>query len=153
MHSIRNIAFTHHNLELPVIGCLHLDDEVRALNLQELKNLTEMDELMYLSTCNRVEFTFTAPAHVDSKHVLSKIVDRLDRASAEDKQLLLANASIHEGEAAVRHTLEVASSLDSLVVGEREIITQVRTSYERSKDNGLTGEMLKLLVKKYLHHQ
>ena len=42
----------------------------------------------------------------------------------------------------------VAASLDSLVVGEREIITQVRNAYERCNHLGLTGDMIRLVIKR-----
>ena len=49
---------------------------------------------------------------------------------------------------AVRHLFKVASSIDSLVLGEREIITQVRTAYENCLEMGMTGDVLRLLIQK-----
>ncbi|MCC6601018.1 MAG: glutamyl-tRNA reductase, partial [Crocinitomicaceae bacterium] len=55
---------------------------------------------------------------------------------------------VFEGEEALKHLFEVASSLDSLVVGEREIITQVRNAYELCHKLDLTGDLLRLVVQK-----
>ena len=51
---------------------------------------------------------------------------------------------------AVKHALSVASSIDSMIVGEREIITQVRGAYEASKSYGLTGDFIRLLTRKVI---
>jgi glutamyl-tRNA reductase len=63
-------------------------------------------------------------------------------------QFVCQNAEYHEGMDAVSHLFRVASSIDSLVLGEREIITQVRKAFEKSKNLGLTGDFLRLLVEK-----
>jgi glutamyl-tRNA reductase len=148
MQNIRAIAFTHHHLELPLIGKLHLDDSVRKDKLSALAHTEGLDELMYISTCNRVAFIFTASPCVDTRTVAQRIVSQLSSATASEKQLLVDGCRCMDGDAAVRHMFEVASSLDSLVVGEREIITQIRTSFEQSKKDGLTGHLLQVLVKK-----
>ena len=55
-----------------------------------------------------------------------------------------AGVGVAAGIDAVEHVLKVASSIDSLVVGEREIITQVRQSYEQSKELGLSGDFIRV---------
>ena len=60
---------------------------------------------------------------------------------------LTNNAEVFVGEEAVEHILKVASSLESLVVGEREIITQVRKAYDFCNLLGLTGDFTRLLIK------
>ncbi len=71
---------------------------------------------------------------------------RPDLASATIAKTAAAMQLLH-GVAAVRHLLEVAASMDSLVVGEREIIRQLRESYDRSRALGLTGDHLRLLLR------
>ena len=58
------------------------------------------------------------------------------------------SASVYSGIDAIRHLFHVSSSLDSLIVGEREIITQVRKAYTTSKDAGLSGTYIRLAVQK-----
>ena len=60
----------------------------------------------------------------------------------------LPNFEIYQGSDAVMHLFNVASSLDSMVIGEREIITQVRTAYEKASALSLTGDLLRLVIKK-----
>ena len=52
-----------------------------------------------------------------------------------------------ESEEAIRHLFNVASSIDSLIVGEREIITQVRNAYEKSNEQSLTGDLIRIIIK------
>jgi glutamyl-tRNA reductase len=60
----------------------------------------------------------------------------------------IENSQVFEGEHALRHLFSVASSIDSLVVGEREIITQVRNAYEKCNELGLTGDLIRLAIKR-----
>lgn len=52
------IAFTHRNLDVSDIGKLHIEETKQQNRLQSLKELLGLTELMFLSTCNRVEFVF-----------------------------------------------------------------------------------------------
>ena len=72
----------------------------------------------------------------------------LNSRLTETEALQLASgAEVFEGPEGVQHLLRVASSLESLVVGEREIITQVRKAYDICNQMGLTGDFLRLLVR------
>jgi len=64
-----------------------------------------------------------------------------------ESKKLSEGAEIYKGVDAVEHMLRVASSLDSMVVGEREIITQVRKAYDFCDSLGLTGDFIRLLTK------
>ncbi|MFO0005579.1 MAG: glutamyl-tRNA reductase, partial [bacterium] len=77
-------------------------------------------------------------------NVIQLINPRLDY---NDQQLLSQNARCFSGNSAIQHCFEVAASLDSLVVGEREIITQFRKAYELCHQIGTTGDFIRLLVK------
>lgn len=147
MDRIKTIALTHRNLELADIGLFHFEDEALQERATKLRESGMVEELMYLSTCNRVEFIFTSPMPLDAAHCrayLEKLAPELDK----NKLDLMANsAELHSGDEAIEHVFRVASSLDSMVVGEREIITQVRQAFERSKALGLTGDRLRLLTR------
>ena len=70
------------------------------------------------------------------------------RPDLSEKSVALLSQKIQmlHGGNAVRHLLEVASSTDSLVVGEREILRQLREAYERCRTNGLTGDHIRLAM-------
>lgn len=103
---------------------------------------------MYLATCNRIEFMFSLPS--PPKEDFAKDFIKLFHPEWNEQEVKwgLGNALVLYGESAVKHLIEVASSLDSLIVGEREIITQVRQGYEWSNANGLTDDYIRILVRK-----
>jgi glutamyl-tRNA reductase len=102
---------------------------------------------MFLSTCNRVEFLVVTENEI-SEAVLSELYRSINsRISDEELKELIIGTSVYENEKGLTHLFEVSSSLDSLVVGEREIITQVRKAYEYCNILGLTGDVIRLAIK------
>ena len=141
------IAFTHKNLDLNQIGKLHIEEKETSTRLSELKKDIGVSEIMYLSTCNRVEFLLVSETP-DKRYELDLFLKSLyPKLSQNDLQVIKEGAEVFEGEQAIRHLFNVASSIDSLVVGEREIITQVRNAYEQSNKQNLTGDLIRLIIK------
>lgn len=106
-----------------------------------------MDEVMYLSTCNRVEFIFTLPHYVCPGVTAQLLKATGINLSDEEIRAIAARAERHNGVEAAEHLLNVASSLDSAVIGEREIITQLRKAYEESVAMQLSGDDLRLIIR------
>ena len=148
MNSIQIIAFTHKNFEFDEIGLFHLNDIDRCTKLKELKDKLNFDEIMYLSTCNRVEFIISNNQIFD-KAILKKFI-RIINKDFTNHQIDDFSSRLENfiNQSAVHHLFSVASSLDSLVVGEREIITQVRKAYENCKQYGLCGDVLRVFIQK-----
>jgi glutamyl-tRNA reductase len=141
------IAFTHRNTPLEEVGRYHADPEIRESVLQNLRNALNIKELMYLSTCNRVEFLLVSDESLDQKFLAKFFKSFKPEWSNAEIVESATRAITFEGESAVKHFFSVASSLDSLVVGEREIITQVRTAFEESSSYKLTGDFIRLMIK------
>jgi glutamyl-tRNA reductase len=148
LEQIKVIAFTHKNIDLKDVGRFHIEPTQWESRLPALKSSIGINELMYLSTCNRVEFILHHEEKL-SKSFLHRFFAAFNpEFTKEDVDFAVHKARVFEGESAMLHMLEVASSMDSLVVGEREIITQVRTSFERCREIGITGDVIRLLIKK-----
>ena len=144
-------------MKVLIIGLNHktADVEIRerlAFNGQKLeegvfglKNIPEVMEVAVLSTCNRVEIYAcvgnTAVASENIKNFLARFHD-MKRADFE-KSLYL-----HSGADAVRHLLRVASSLDSMVVGEPQILGQIKDTFDFALSKKTTGVLLNKLMKK-----
>lgn len=142
------IAFTHRSTGLKNLEELFIDEAILSERLEKIKQELSAEGMMYLATCNRVEFIFSIAGNVPSdvaKRLLTVFHPEWD---AEKTEWGLKHALVFHGEAAVKHVFEVASSLDSLVVGEREIITQVRAAYERSHELKLTDDFIRILIRK-----
>lgn len=147
LNALHIVAFTHRNLSVNEIGELHIEDDNQKSRLSHLKETMQLDELMFLSTCNRVEFTFTTQLKVDVAF-LDRFFETLYPTLTDEKVKRFSSAGeVFEGLNAVQHILTVASSIDSMIIGEREIITQVRTAYDNSKAMNLTGDLIRILIR------
>ncbi|MGB0932687.1 MAG: glutamyl-tRNA reductase [Lishizhenia sp.] len=147
LEKLQIIAFTHRNLEVSKIGLLHIEQDAQEKKLVQLQNDMQLDELMFLSTCNRVEFIFCTSKLVDERFLnqfFTLLYPKLDTAQISE---FVLNNEQFTGEYAVEHMLSVASSIDSMIVGEREIITQVRKAYEVCKGYGITGDTIRLAMR------
>ncbi|CAN5416740.1 glutamyl-tRNA reductase [soil metagenome] len=148
MQNIHIIAITHRHFDSSEIGRFHLADDRRAEVLQHTKNLCELSELMYLSTCNRVEFIFVTAEEINKNFVASFFKTFFGESENDLLEKAILESEIYSGESALRHLFHVAASLDSMVVGEREIITQVRKAYDESRALGIAGDTIRILVQK-----
>ncbi|NQY66333.1 MAG: glutamyl-tRNA reductase [Flavobacteriales bacterium] len=140
------IAFTHKDISLDEISRFHLEEKTYDKLLVDLKEKTGVEELMYLCTCNRVEFLVVTKKKTDSEFVKNFFESFEPTSKLESIETILSRINVISGEGAVKHLLKVASSLESLVVGEREIISQVRKAFEHCKAIGITGELIKLTI-------
>lgn len=104
-----------------------------------LERVPGLEECAVLSTCNRVEMVACGdPSRVDSAALTGAIgADRGLEGAELDSHLYL-----HEDRAVVRHLFRVASSLDSMVVGEPQILGQVKDFYEAAVQAGTAGAVL-----------
>jgi glutamyl-tRNA reductase len=129
------------------IGLLHIDLIDQKERLLIVQNHLSIDELMFLSTCNRVEFSLVCSEEVNEMFLANFCKLLYPNMNNDQVSMFAEQAEIYKDQEAVSHILAVASSIDSMVVGEREIITQVRSAYEASKKNGLTGDYIRLVVR------
>jgi glutamyl-tRNA reductase len=143
------VALTHKRLPLEVVGSFHLEEGALVATGERLRAAGLVSECFFITTCNRAELVFMAAGDGVPTELLLQAwkpgleVDRHD--------LALKAAVVHSGAEAVRHLIGVASSLESLVIGEREILAQVREQYERARLAGLTGDGLRLLMKQVVN--
>jgi glutamyl-tRNA reductase len=106
-----------------------------------LKSFGHLDEIVLLSTCNRVEIYGT------TRQATGHIKSLLQLLCAEPRDLD-PHIYLYEGAAAVRHLLRVTAGLDSMVLGETEITGQIKNAYETAREAGLTGPVLNRLFQK-----
>jgi glutamyl-tRNA reductase len=147
LQSFKVISFNHQNLPLEIIGKLHLDEDSQTVILNVLKRNFQFDELMFLSTCNRVELYLKTEEEITNQIIENIIVSINPDLSFQFVKELSSNAILISDETAVKHVFKVASSLNSLVVGEREIISQLRKAYDYCNLLGLTGDFIRLVMK------
>lgn len=141
------LAFTHKKMDVSEVGKLHieLDKQKEVLNL--FKQTMELEELMFLSTCNRVEFLFCTPKNVDDNFIPTFFQTLYPHYETTQITHFENTVESYSGVHAIEHILQVASSIDSMIVGEREIITQVRNAFDASKEMGLTGDFIRVVMR------
>lgn len=147
MKFLKVIAFTHKQIDLKELGCLFLCNEAIDSRLELLKTKFDIPEIFYLSTCNRIEFVFTAEQTLDKKFAKSFLqAFHSEELSKDILNKVIENCSVYEKEDALNHLMRVSSSLESLVVGEKEILAQVRKAYEDCRLKGFTGDYLRMIM-------
>ena len=147
LNSFYSLAFTHRLLSVNQIGLLHIDPLDQKSRLSLVKTECNISELLFLSTCNRVEFMLVTSQEINSSFITVFLTKLYPSLTDVELQNFSSNCELYASHNAVNHIFSVASSIDSLVLGEREIITQVRNAYELSHKNNLTGDFLRLVVK------
>lgn len=104
-----------------------------------------VEEHAALSTCYRVElYAYLADGVDDARGELIRV---LADTHGVDRELLVDHLYVHGGEDVARHLSRVAAGLDSLVLGEAEILGQVGSAYERARQDGTVGPVLELLFR------
>lgn len=111
--------------------------------LRLLKDSPGVREAVILSTCNRVEITISSD---DVAHPASTVRDFLAAAKQVDPNSVEPYLYRFEGDAAIRHLFRVASSLDSMVVGEPQILGQMKAAFAAAKENGTVNGFLESVL-------
>ena len=126
-----------------------LNRENRIEKLAEIKKALKLDELIYLSTCNRAEFIYIARQGVSPDSVLNGLLDYFF-SKGRDVDFYPNDIVMHNGEAAIKHLFMVVSSMKSLVIGETQITDQFKQAYYEATLYGLAGKNLSLLASEAL---
>ena len=111
--------------------------------LQGLKGRPGLLEGMILSTCNRVEITVTADEQADAEAAVEHFIAE---SRAVERAWVSPYLYRHDGPDAIRHLFRVASSLDSMVVGEPQILGQLKNAYTLAKECGAISGFLDLVL-------
>jgi len=143
---LKVIAFTHKQIELKELGRLVICQENLTEKLQQVKNQFQIAEIFYLATCNRVEFVLVTDQPVDKPYT-ERFIEALNIGVCNHYMgVFLDGASIYEDQEALNHLLRISCSLESLIVGEKEILPQLRKAYDSCREAGLTGDFLRMVM-------
>lgn len=112
---------------------------------EELKNLEGVSGIIVLSTCNRTEVYFST----NYKNTgVTSVLDFICLSSGSDIDCLRKHIYIKENEQAVHHLMKVASGLDSMILGESQILGQIENLYNCARDCKLSDNVLNTLFQK-----
>jgi glutamyl-tRNA reductase len=139
------LGMNHTTASVDLRECLVFFPENQNECIDLLKACSEVHEVIFLSTCNRVEILFTAKNVCEASSVIKQYL-------AQSRDLPIADFEnslyFHQGDEAVRHLFRVASSLDSMVLGEPQILGQIKTAYKMATEVKSTGVLLNRLMHK-----
>jgi glutamyl-tRNA reductase len=138
---------SHKTAPVEVRECLAFREEALPAALADLRSREGIVEAVILSTCNRVEITVTTDDSVEPQHVVDRF---LSDHKAISPATIAPHLYRHEGRNAIHHLFRVAASLDSMVIGEPQILGQLKAAYAAAKDCGaLSGWLDGLLSRAF----
>jgi glutamyl-tRNA reductase len=146
--SVLVVGLSHKSAPIATLERASVGNDTLGKLLSDIVRLPDVAEAFVISTCNRVEVY----ADVDRFHGgVAGICELLSRHSAIPSAELTPSLYVHYEDRAVQHLLSVASGLDSVVVGEDQIIGQVRTAIRVAEEHGTMGRVLRDLGRVALH--
>lgn len=137
--SIILAGVSHHNTPLSIRERLYFPEGDMDEWLDRLANYRGLDERLILSTCNRVEVYSAVEDYEQGLDAIHRFFLESRDIGAEE---LNAHLYVHREDEATRHLFTVASSLDSMVVGEPQILGQVKEAYRVAQASGHAGKSL-----------
>ncbi len=143
------LGLNHRTAPLPVRERMVYSREEAMDVLRRLREREDIPQALLLSTCNRTEFYAMVR---DPKSAMPALVEdlflkRIPEGNGDRLRYLYQ----HEGPEAVQHLFRVTCGLDSLILGEQEILGQVKTAYEISRSADAAGSVLHRLAASAFH--
>lgn len=141
--SLLAVGLSHRSAPVELLEQVALDAEGTAKLLGDLVRSEDIDEAIVLATCNRLEI------HAEARKFhggVQEIGEQLAAHTGVDAETLKACLYVHYEDRAVQHLFEVAAGLDSMVVGETQILGQLRTAVVTGRNEKTVGRALGQVV-------
>ncbi|OQY44053.1 MAG: glutamyl-tRNA reductase [Desulfobacteraceae bacterium 4572_87] len=148
MPRIINIGLNHETAPVALRECLAVESRNVQKALGLMRSLDVVREGFFLSTCNRVETLFVAEEAEEAKRAVVSLLSRMGNIPVDDFSSCLYS---YEDMDAVTHIFSVASSLDSMIIGEPQILGQIKEAYLQSTQEKMSGVILNRLMHKAFH--
>ncbi|MBE7363659.1 glutamyl-tRNA reductase [Corynebacterium aurimucosum] len=145
--SVLVVGMSHQSAPVALLEKLSMDETVQNHTCRAMVSAGSLSEAMIISTCNRLEvYTVTNSFHTG----VQDVVRNLAEVSGVGEEELRSYLYVRYADAAAEHLMMVASGLDSMVVGEQQIIGQVRTAYQFAVEQGTVGPRIHALAQSAL---
>ena len=143
MFEIVLLGLNHRTAPVALRECLAISEDETSVALKAFQELPSVREVMLFSTCNRVEVLMVVQDKINSVDAVKGFLSELKQLPVSEFEKSLY---IHEGDDAVRHVFRVAASLDSMVVGEPQILGQIKEAYHMATTTKTSGVLLNKLL-------
>jgi len=134
------LGLNHKTASVDVRECFTFPEDQIKKALNHLHEYEEISECVILSTCNRTEMYAVVDDAEDGLQVMQQFLQRMS-----ETPLNIEDFFFYTEEDCIRHLFRVASSLDSLIIGEGQILSQVKKAYSMARDVGTTSTVLNTL--------
>jgi glutamyl-tRNA reductase len=148
MTKILNIGMNHETAPVEMRECLAAEPDNAIKALHSMRDIESIKEGLFLSTCNRIEALVVAEIPEMAGASMITLLSRLGNIPEKE---LLPSLYTFEDMDAVLHIFRVASSLDSLVMGEPQILGQIKEAYGQATRQKTTGVILNRLMHRAFH--
>lgn len=136
----RLISLSHQNCPVAVREKFAFDNEASSLFLSNIRDIFGIQEALLLSTCNRTELYYCNGPEPAS------ILQYMIQSRAGESTSSAWFARLSDSESVVKHLMRVAAGLESRVLGDFQIISQVKTAYQLSADLNMAGPYMHRLL-------
>jgi glutamyl-tRNA reductase len=143
MRHILLIGINHKTAPVEIRECIAFSKEESSNALEALRRIPEIHEAVLYSTCNRVELIFVADDRDRAVGAAKAFISTYNRIPVDRFE---ASLYLHENDAAVRHLFRVAASLDSMIIGEPQILGQLKEAYRSAAAARTAGVILNRLL-------
>ena len=143
MPEIVLLGINHKTAPVELRECIAFSGDESITALQTLQRQPDISEVLLFSTCNRVELLFVTDDKTHTISATKRFIADFNKIPLEQFDDALY---IHEGNEAVRHVFRVASSLDSMMVGEPQILGQIKEAYRIAAEMKSSGVILNRLL-------
>ncbi len=143
MQDIVLIGLNHNTAPVELRECIAFSEGDARAALAHLADIPVLDEVMLLSTCNRVEVLLVSKKPDDAIQETKRFLSRFNDLPLERFD---ASLYVFRGDEAVGHVFRVASSLDSMVLGEPQILGQIKSAYQTATLAKTSGVLLNRLL-------
>jgi len=148
MSTILNIGMNHQTAPVELRECLAGDPMNSKKALNRMRSSNSIKEAFFLSTCNRVEALVVTD---DKDRALDTVISLMAGLGNLPREIFSDHLYSYEDMEAVRHVFRVASSLDSMVVGEPQILGQIKSAYVEATKEKTSGVIINRLMHRAFH--
>ncbi len=145
--SVLVVGISHNSAPVSLLERVALDDDGVQKLIADAASADHVTEATVIATCNRVEIYTEVDRFHGSVELLSRLL--VDRAG-ESTEAMLPHLYVHYDDGAISHLFQVAAGLDSMAVGEAQILGQAREALRRGQELGTVGPALNLLFQQAL---
>jgi glutamyl-tRNA reductase len=143
MRDIILIGINHKTAPVELRECMAFSKDESSTALDVLRRIATIHEALLYSTCNRVELLMVTDDRNHAVRAAKKFISDFNKIPVTEFE---SSLYVHENDEAVRHLFRVAASLDSMVVGEPQILGQIKEAYRGAAQAKSAGVILNRLM-------